>query len=76
MVNSEIIKGYNIPVHASLTWPAIVEQSIRFPPTHVGNYTIQELVLNNPADVPVLVQVMPLLEYPHPQGALDLVSDR
>ena len=76
LVNAEVIKNYSIPIQASLTWPSLVEQSVRFPPTHIGNFTEQTLTLTNPADVPVLVQILPLVIYPHPNGAMDLVSDR
>ena len=76
VVDSEVIRNHSIPIQASLSWPSLVEQSVRFPPTHVGNHTEQELTLTNLADVPVLVQVLPLMIYPHPNGAMDLVSDR
>ena len=74
--STEVIKNFAIPIQASLTWPSLVEQSVRFPPTHIGNFTVQELTLTNPADVPVLVQILPLVMYPHPNGPMDLVSDR
>ena len=76
IISSEVIQNYSIPIQASLTWPSLVEQSVRFPPTHINNYTEQEMTLTNSADVPVLVQVVPLRLYPHPPGAMDLVSDR
>ena len=76
LIDTEVIRNYTITIQASLTWPSLVEQSIRFPPTHIGNFTVQELTLNNPADVPVLVQILPLVMYPHPSGPMDLVSDR
>eukprot|EP00795_Rhopilema_esculentum_P000911 gene911-10667_t len=76
VIDSEVIRNHSIPIQASLSWPSLVEQSVRFPPTHVGNHTEQELTLTNSADVPVLVQVLPLMIYPHPNGAMDLVSDR
>jgi len=76
LIDTEVIKNYTIPIQASLTWPSLVEQSVRFPPTHIGNFTVQELTLTNSADVPVLVQILPLVMYPHPNGPMDLVSDR
>ena len=76
VIDSSVIKGYNIPVQASLAWPTVVEQSIKFPATHVGNYTIEEMVVTNPSDVPIVIQVLPLLDYPQPDGGLDLLSDR
>lgn len=76
VVDTAVIKSFTVPIQASLTWPSLVEQSVRFPPTHIGNFTEQVLTLTNPADVPVLVQILPLVMYPHPNGAMDLVSDR
>ena len=76
IVDSSVIKSYTIPVQASLAWPTLVEQSIKFPPTHVGNYSMEEIIITNPSDHPLVVQVVPLLNYPQPDGGLDLLSDR
>ena len=76
VIDSTVIKSYTIPVQASLAWPSLVEQSIKFPPTHVGNYSIEVMVISNPSDHPLVVQVVPLLHYPQPEGGLDLLSDR
>ena len=76
IVDSSVIKSYTIPVQASLAWPTLVEQSIKFPPTHVGNYSMEEMIITNPSDHPLVVQVVPLLNYPQPDGGLDLLSDR
>jgi len=76
IVDSSVIKRYTIPVQASLAWPTLVEQSIKFPPTHVGNFSMEEMTITNPSDHPLLVQVIPLMNYPQPEGGLDLISDR
>lgn len=34
------------------------------------------MVITNPSDHPLVVQVVPLLNYPQPDGGLDLLSDR
>ena len=76
IIDSSVIKNYIIPVQASLAWPSLVEQSIKFPPTHIGNNSVTEMVITNPSDHPLVVQVVPLLHYPQPEGGLDLLSDR
>jgi len=76
IIDSSVIKNYIIPIQASLAWPSLVEHSIKFPSTHVGNYTTAEMLITNPSDHPLIVQVVPLLHYPQPEGGLDLLSDR
>ena len=76
IIDSSVIKNYIIPIQASLAWPSIVEQSVKFPSTYVGNFTTTEMLISNPSDHPLVVQVVPLLHYPQPEGGLDLLSDR
>lgn len=76
IIDSSVIKNYIIPVQASLAWPSLVDQSIKFPSTHIGNYSIAKMAITNPSDHPLVVQVVPLLHYPQPEGGLDLLSDR
>merc|ERR1712159_105613 len=76
VLDSSVIKSYTIPIQASLVWPNLVEQAIKFPATHVGSTSIQEMIITNPSDHPLVVQVVPLLNYPQPDGGLDLLSDR
>lgn len=76
IIDSSVIKNYIIPIQASLSWPSVVEQSIKFPSTYVGNFTTAEMLISNPSDHPLVVQIVPLLHYPQPEGGLDLLSDR
>ena len=76
IIDSSVIKNYIIPIQASLSWPSIVEQTVKFPSTYVGNFTTTEMLISNPSDHPLVVQVVPLLHYPQPEGGLDLLSDR
>ena len=76
IIDSSVIKNYIIPVQASLAWPSLVDQSIKFPSTHIGNHSTADMVITNPSDHPLVVQVVPLLLYPQPEGGLDLLSDR
>ena len=64
-------------MQGSLTWPSLTsDRPIRFPLTHVGNISHKILTLENPADVPVVIQVVPLSIYPDAQSAIDVLSDR
>lgn len=45
-------------------------------PTLLFFFQVSDFVVENPADVPVVMQILPLPLYPHPQTALDMVSER
>ena len=38
--------------------------------------SVTDMEITNPSDHPLVVQVVPLLYYPQPEGGLDLLSDR
>ena len=64
-------------MRSGLTWPSLTpDRPIRFPLTHVGNTSHKILTIDNPADVPVVVQVVPLSVYPDAQSVIDVLSDR
>ncbi|XP_047126881.1 transmembrane protein 131 isoform X1 [Hydra vulgaris] len=76
VLDSSIVKSYTVPIQVSLAWPSLVDQSIKFPCTQVGNYSFEDILITNPSNHPLIVQVIPLLNYPQPDGGLDLLSDR
>uniref|UniRef100_A0A3B3VP55 Transmembrane protein 131 n=1 Tax=Poecilia latipinna TaxID=48699 RepID=A0A3B3VP55_9TELE len=67
-VNTDLQKNIEAKVTAHLTWPSLVNSSqrIMFPLTTRNSSSDEEVILQNPADVPVYVQVLPLALLPNP----------
>lgn len=71
------VQGFLFSAQAHLHWPDIIRKSNRpykFPLTQIGNISISSFVVENPGDIPVLVQIFALPVYPNPQAILDLVG--
>uniref|UniRef100_A0A3B3D1M3 Transmembrane protein 131 n=1 Tax=Oryzias melastigma TaxID=30732 RepID=A0A3B3D1M3_ORYME len=69
-VNTDLQKNVQARVTAHLSWPTLVNssQQITFPLTNTKSSSLQdeEVILQNPADVPIYVQVLPLALLPNP----------
>uniref|UniRef100_A0A4W6DUA6 Transmembrane protein 131 n=1 Tax=Lates calcarifer TaxID=8187 RepID=A0A4W6DUA6_LATCA len=67
-VNTDLQKNVQAKITAHLTWPSLVNSSqrITFPLTNTNSSSDEEVILQNPADVPVYVQVLPLALLPNP----------
>lgn len=66
-VNTDLQKNVQAKITAQLAWPSLVNSSrIMFPLTNTNSSSEEEVVLENPADVPVYVQVLPLALFPNP----------
>uniref|UniRef100_A0A8C7NWA1 Transmembrane protein 131-like N-terminal domain-containing protein n=1 Tax=Oncorhynchus mykiss TaxID=8022 RepID=A0A8C7NWA1_ONCMY len=65
--NADLQKNIETRVSAQLKWPSIMNssQQVLFPLTSLTSSSEIEVVLENPADVPVYVQVLPLALYPN-----------
>uniref|UniRef100_A0A673XTG3 Transmembrane protein 131 n=1 Tax=Salmo trutta TaxID=8032 RepID=A0A673XTG3_SALTR len=65
--NTDLQKNIETRVSAQLKWPSIMNssQQVLFPLTSLTSSSEVEVVLENPADVPVYVQVLPLALYPN-----------
>lgn len=75
IVDTDIVKGFRIPAQASLLWPSFSsDKPVKFPLTHLGNSSTKFIMLENPADVPVVAQIVPFSIYP--QALWDLLADR
>ena len=80
------VSRYQLPNHplsrllqARLHWPRLTSSSSRtvdFETTQVGNVSTRELLLENPGDSPVLVQVLTLPQYPNPIAMKDMIGSR
>ncbi|XP_007571403.1 transmembrane protein 131 isoform X1 [Poecilia formosa] len=77
-VNTDLQKNIEAKVTAHLTWPSLVNSSqrIMFPLTTRNSSSDEEVILQNPADVPVYVQVLPLALLPNPSVFSGKLADR
>ncbi|KAF7646763.1 hypothetical protein LDENG_00182760 [Lucifuga dentata] len=77
-VNTDLQKNVQAKITAHLTWPSLVNSSqrIMFPLTNTNSSSDEEVILQNPADVPVFVQVLPLALLPNPSVFSGKLADR
>ncbi|XP_056131690.1 transmembrane protein 131 [Lampris incognitus] len=77
-VNTDLQKNVQAKITAQLTWPSLVNssQQIMFPLTNTNSSSDEKVVLENPADVPVFVQVFPLALLPNPSVFSGKLADR
>uniref|UniRef100_A0A8C7M9E9 Transmembrane protein 131 n=1 Tax=Oncorhynchus kisutch TaxID=8019 RepID=A0A8C7M9E9_ONCKI len=76
-VSTDLQETVQATITAQQTWPSLVNasQQITFPLTN-ANSSSTEVVLENPADVPVYVQILPLALYPNPSVFAGKLGDR
>uniref|UniRef100_A0A8B9JUU7 Transmembrane protein 131 n=1 Tax=Astyanax mexicanus TaxID=7994 RepID=A0A8B9JUU7_ASTMX len=77
-VNTDLQKKVQAKISAQLLWPSLINssQEVLFPLTNTNSSSEEEVVLENPADVPVYVQVLPLALYPNPAAFTGMLEDR
>ncbi|XP_028299716.1 transmembrane protein 131 [Gouania willdenowi] len=77
-VNTDLQKNIQAKVTAHLMWPSLVNssQQIVFPLTNTNGSSDENVILQNPADVPVYVQVLPLALLPNPSVFSGKLADR
>ncbi|XP_026160759.1 transmembrane protein 131 isoform X3 [Mastacembelus armatus] len=77
-VNTDLQKNVQAKITAHLTWPSLVNssQQITFPLTNTNSSSDEEVILQNPADVPIYVQVLPLALLPNPSVFSGKLADR
>uniref|UniRef100_A0A673J6H8 Transmembrane protein 131-like n=1 Tax=Sinocyclocheilus rhinocerous TaxID=307959 RepID=A0A673J6H8_9TELE len=77
-VNTDLQKNVQAKILAQLTWPLLVNssQQIYFPLTNTNSSSEEEVILENPADVPVYIQVLPVALYPNPTVFTGRFADR
>ncbi|KAM9358120.1 transmembrane protein 131 [Symphorus nematophorus] len=77
-VNTDLQKNVQAKITAHLTWPTVVNSSqrIMFPLTNTNSSSEEEVILQNPADVLVYVQVLPLALLPNPSVFSGKLADR
>lgn len=74
ILDTDKAKNIKIKTSAELVWPRLLTRdSIRFPLTALGNFTIVNLTLANPTNMPVAIQVIPLVIYPDAESIVELM---
>ncbi|XP_077390366.1 transmembrane protein 131 isoform X3 [Festucalex cinctus] len=77
-VDTDLQKNVQAKITAQLTWPSLINSTrrITFPLTNTNSSSEREVTLQNPADVPVYVQVLPLALLPNPSVFSGKLADR
>uniref|UniRef100_A0A7E4ULZ0 TMEM131_like domain-containing protein n=1 Tax=Panagrellus redivivus TaxID=6233 RepID=A0A7E4ULZ0_PANRE len=76
VIDTPTVKNFEVPIKADLVWPKLLSHSVvQFPMTALGNFTVVNLTLTNPSSKPVIVQILPLVIYPHAQSFLDFFTN-
>uniref|UniRef100_A0A8D0GTT3 Transmembrane protein 131 n=1 Tax=Sphenodon punctatus TaxID=8508 RepID=A0A8D0GTT3_SPHPU len=77
-VDTDLQKNVVSNVTAELAWPSILTSphQLHFPLTNRNSSSDEEIFLENPADVPVFVQFLPLALYSNPSVLADKLIER
>ncbi|XP_075772646.1 transmembrane protein 131 isoform X3 [Pelodiscus sinensis] len=79
-VDTDLQKDVILKITAELAWPSILssQRHLSFPLTNTNSSSVseEEILLENPADVPVYVQFLPLALYSNPSAFVDKLIER
>ncbi|XP_049713203.1 transmembrane protein 131 isoform X3 [Elephas maximus indicus] len=77
-VNTDLQKNIISKITAELTWPSILSspRHLKFPLTNTNCSSEEEITVENPADVPIYIQFIPLALYSSPSVFVDKLISR
>ncbi|WKX98386.1 hypothetical protein Q1695_013794 [Nippostrongylus brasiliensis] len=76
IIDTDRAKNIQIESTAEMVWPRLLTRnSVHFPLTALGNFTIVNLTLANPTSVPIAVQVIPLVIYPDADAVVEFFRE-
>ncbi|VDP32189.1 unnamed protein product [Heligmosomoides polygyrus] len=76
IIDTDRAKHMQIESTAEMVWPRLLTRnSVHFPLTALGNFTIVNLTLSNPTSVPIAVQVIPLVIYPDADAVVEFFRE-
>ncbi|XP_059515019.1 transmembrane protein 131 isoform X2 [Myotis daubentonii] len=77
-VNTDLQKNILSKITAELSWPSVLSSPrlLTFPLTNTNCSSEEEITLENPADVPVYIQFIPLALYSNPSVFVDKLISR
>uniref|UniRef100_A0A8C9F027 Transmembrane protein 131 n=1 Tax=Pavo cristatus TaxID=9049 RepID=A0A8C9F027_PAVCR len=75
-VDTDLQKDVQLTVTAEMAWPSILSspRQLSFPLTNTNSSSEEEIFLENPADVPVYVQFLPVALYSNPSTLADKIK--
>uniref|UniRef100_A0A8D0E9G6 Transmembrane protein 131 n=1 Tax=Salvator merianae TaxID=96440 RepID=A0A8D0E9G6_SALMN len=77
-VDTDLQKAVPSRITAELAWPSLLgsQHHLDFSLTNTNSSSVKEILLENPADVPVFVQFLPIALYSNPSVFVDKLIDR
>ncbi|XP_030304856.1 transmembrane protein 131 isoform X2 [Calypte anna] len=77
-VDTDLQKDVRLKITAEMAWPSILSspRHLSFPLTNTNSSSEEEIFLENPADVPVYVQFLPVALYSNPSTFVDKMLER
>uniref|UniRef100_A0A8C4V3N9 Transmembrane protein 131 n=1 Tax=Falco tinnunculus TaxID=100819 RepID=A0A8C4V3N9_FALTI len=77
-VDTDLQKDVQMKITAEMAWPSILSspRHLSFPLTNTNGSSEEEIFLENPADVPVYVQFLPIALYSNPSTFVDKMLER
>ncbi|KAI6079553.1 Transmembrane protein 131 [Aix galericulata] len=77
-VDTDLQKDVRLKITAEMAWPSILSspRQLSFPLTNTNSSSEEEIFLENPADVPVYVQFLPVALYSNPSTFVDKMLER
>ncbi|NWI99611.1 TM131 protein, partial [Crypturellus undulatus] len=77
-VDTDLQKQVRLKVTAEMAWPSVLSspRHVTFPLTNTNSSSEEDIFLENPADVPVYVQFLPIALYSNPSTFVDKLSER
>ncbi|XP_067416094.1 transmembrane protein 131 isoform X2 [Emydura macquarii macquarii] len=77
-VDTDLQKDVILKITAELAWPSILSspRHLIFPLTNTNSSSEEQILLENPADVPIYVQFLPLALYSNPSAFVDKLIER
>ncbi|XP_058042228.1 transmembrane protein 131 [Ahaetulla prasina] len=77
-VDTDLQKAVTSKITAELAWPSLLgsQHQLDFSLTNTNGSSEEEIVLENPADVPVFAQLLPIALYSNPSVFVDKLLDR
>uniref|UniRef100_A0A8C5SUV5 Transmembrane protein 131 n=1 Tax=Laticauda laticaudata TaxID=8630 RepID=A0A8C5SUV5_LATLA len=72
-VDTDLQKAVTSKITAELAWPSLLglQHQLDFSLTNTNSSSVKEVVLENPADVPVFAQLLPIALYSNPSVFID-----
>ncbi|NWU77316.1 TM131 protein, partial [Onychorhynchus coronatus] len=77
-VDTDLQKDVQLKITAEMAWPSILisPRHLNFPLTNTNSSSEEEIFLENPADVPVYIQFLPVALYSNPSTFVDKLLER